>query len=143
MKTTIAELAKVLALAVQNGHGELDVTVSLIVPRTIMEPEKAEPADEPVEIAPVPVVRDDMGYWRHPAMPASWDMPMGSWLKRRGFTYTITLLVEPAGWVSRGIVRDNIAAHQLRRPTGSSWFLWEINVNADGTAVAVWIAPTK
>lgn len=141
MKTTIAELANVLALAVKNGHGALDVTVNFTLPRVVIEPVIP---DAPVEITPVPVKRDDMGYWKHPAMPPSWEeVPMSSWLKRRGYTYTITLLIEPTGWVSRNIVRDNISAFELRRPAGKGWFLWEINVNADGTPVAVWIAPTN
>lgn len=138
MKMTIAELANVLALAVKNGHGALDVTVNLTLPRAALEPTSPE---TPVEIKRVPVNRDDEGYWSHPAVPPSLDAPLGSWLKRRGFSYTITLLIEPAGWVSRNVVRDNISAFELRRPAGESWFLWEINVNADGTPVAVWVAP--
>lgn len=142
MKTTIAELAKVLALAVQNGHGELDVTVSFMLPSAINFTQP-ETSDQPMEIKPVTVKRDDEGYWAHPAMPESWDIGMGQWLKRRGFTFTITLLIEPVGWVSRNVVRDNISTFELRRPAGDKWFLWEINTNANGTPVAVWIAPTE
>lgn len=140
MKTTIGQLAQLFKNAVNNGHAALEVQIHLHAFPQLQE--DIEP--ETGAIAPVDVVRDALGRWKHPAMPASWDVPMSTWLRQRGFDFTVTYLIKPDNYNQKDISSCRLARpfEQNGKPYGN-WFCWEINTNADGEPIAVWIAPTE
>lgn len=129
MKFKLANLAKLLEWAVERGYGDLVVSAELPFDITVLRG----------RITPAEVKRDEHGRWRHPATPERWDIPMGEWLRELGFDFATTLLIRPDDATDT----TNLSDWQYTAPNGDRWFLWEINVNADGTPVAVWIAPTK
>lgn len=138
MKTTIAQLARLFTAAANKGLGGMELQLHLYASDELKQ--AMEPDTGP--ITHVPVARDATGRWLHPCCPAEWTVPMGTWLRERGFDFTVTYLLKPDDYSP-----DDIANCQLVPPMhkgrSGAWFCWEINTNADGEAVAVWIAPTE
>ena len=72
---------------------------------------------------------------------------MGTWLRQRGFDFTVTYLEKPLNVDAYN--PKNISNCPLTRPgerngkSFSNWICWEINTNADGEPIAVWIAPIE
>ena len=130
MEFKLANLAQLLKTASERGYG--DLVVSAVLPVDIAA--LAEPV-----IVPAQVKRNESGRWWHPAFPEHRDVTMGEWLRQRGFDFTVTYLIKPDD--ATGSV--SISGWPYMAPTGDRWFCWEINTNADGEAVAVWIAPTE
>lgn len=130
MKFQLATLAALLNTAVERGHGNLVVSADLPLDIETLTGSK---------IAAAEVKRNDNGRWWHPEYPDHWDVPMSQWLRSRGYDFTTTLLIAPED--AQGTI--NLSSWSYTRPNGDGWLCWEINTTADGTPVAIWIAPLK
>lgn len=138
MKLTIGQLASLLAAAVERGHAEMEVNVHLHTAAPLY-PEAA-----PVAITEMYVDRDETGRWRHPAMPESWDVPMATWLRQRGYDFCVTFLIKPDDYDPKNISNCRISQPLERAGKNfGSWICWEINTNAGGEPIAVWVATTE
>lgn len=136
MKMTIGHLATLLATAVERGHGDIEVTINLNTSAPLFS------EAEPVSIKNCPVERDATGRWKHPATPANWDVPMGTWLRQRGFDFCVNYLIKPDDYTKEDISKCQ-PVYPIHRGRAGRWICWEINTNADGEPIAVWIAPIE
>ena len=69
---------------------------------------------------------------------------MATWLRQRGFDFCVTFLIKPENYNPKDISNCRIAQPLERGgKKHAQWICWEVNTNADGEPVAVWIAPTE
>ena len=138
MKLSIGHLASLLATAVERGYGEMEVNVHLNTSAPIFQEAAL------VGISDMYVDRDSTGRWKHPAAPQSWDVQMATWLRQRGFDFCVTFLIKQDDYDPKDISNCRIAKPLERAgKTFGNWICWEVNTNADGEPIAVWIAPIE
>lgn len=114
------------------NHGSVLLWPAEVLTRLSANP----PADEPEEIGPVEVDRDEDGFWTHPSHPEGLSgVELTEWFTANGLTYTLNYLLPPE---DEDKDSTNFATWELRQPAGNGWFLWDIRMGADGEPLAVW-----
>ena len=69
---------------------------------------------------------------------------MATWLRQRGFDFCVTFLIKQDDYDPKDISNCRIAKPLERAgKTFGNWICWEVNTNADGEPIAVWIAPIE
>lgn len=103
---------------------------------------------KPAPIQPVPVQRDEVGQWTHPAIPLfdeGQEAEYRAWLADNGLEITYKMLEwEPEhplydAWFEEG--ENNMSSWTPEQPTGEGWFTLSIHDTEDGP-VWVWARPT-
>lgn len=95
------------------------------------------------KIEPVEVVRNSRGRWNHPMNPRNaTSHETWQWLKALGFDQCFTFLIAPDDSPERLSLLANISNFEVVTPGEGNWFCWEITVNNNGQAIAVWLCPT-
>lgn len=100
--------------------------------------------EETVLILPVPVVRDEMGFWTHPAWPQDGEENAltYSWFADHGLEFYIVTLENdgPEGlfetWADAG--QCNCTPWQPSKPAGDDWFIFSIHDTEEGP-ICVWV----
>lgn len=99
--------------------------------------------EETVLIQPLPIERDEFGFWTHPQWPSAEDelIPY-SWFTERGlevretnFEYDAPEELQ-ATWFHDGI--PDCTAWEPTPPGGNGWFIFSIH-DADDGPICVWV----
>ena len=99
--------------------------------------------EETVLIQPVPVKRDELGFWTHPEWPTTddelipyaWFTDRGLEVRELAFEYDASEEVQ-ASWTAEGIA--DCAAWNPSTPAGDGWFIFSIHDTDDGP-ICVWV----
>lgn len=100
--------------------------------------------EESAVIQQLPVVRDDMGFWTHPAWPRDGeeDAIHKSWFPDNGLEYCIATMENdgPEGlfetWGEQGLI--DCTPWIPSSPPGEGWFIFSIHDTEDGP-ICVWV----
>lgn len=98
-------------------------------------------------VLPLPVVRNEVGMWTHPAYLAAFGgcetVPTGiikGWLEGNDLvSKTVVFAPSDTGDISW----DDVAAWEPEAPEGEGWFIGSIHESEDDGVVCVWLRKTK